>query len=1397
MFFESRQPETAPACSPEYVACRDAFFAGDLTRAQELALAQDGPRIPGDWLLCSDVVRAFGHPRGYYALVRLAYRRHSDDVLIAVQRARSDLRFDRELLGRLERFEFPDLDDRKRALIEGVLAASRARVGFRERARRHIAAALQLAGEEDPLVNYELAFACSRLGQWDDAIAAGYRVVEAAPRWTFARLFLADFLSACGRGDEADRLIDAIVDAGFGDANTGFVRGFRAFAAGEYKLAHSRFLEIKARQGRNPAVQEILVHTAWMQGDAEKAREYARTAGYRLDADLRRRFEEGNPQARRCMVPVWIMSQQTGMAVAAAFSLCARAQGHGLNAVEFHALLTDPARRGQDGASPWVAVEELRRLGFHAMRIRARPDILRNCLDLGLPLVLEHSGVFSNHLETVCGYDDGLRIFYVRDPESWVPQTVSYEDFATRYERGSCGATVLVVPERRASVVIPDDWLDEEREALAELASACAGGDVVRAEAAAERIPDHSPLALMRDSYGSGVSIGPRRFQEGLRRFAFDELAAPVYRVRAHLLLDAEHGEGTYPPPELLQRLERAGERTFVRDYVRLMIHREEGRHANAAELCIRMLQRAPALEALWSYLCDAYLELGRYEEARAVITEGAEISPASTFLRSRRRLFALAEENVNEDRRILEGLMREYPDQHELRGEYAFVLRRSASGLEYEDAEKAYIRRQPRNPAGYQRLADWYLRQDRKELAEECLEAGRRRLSAEELPDPAGAPDSGDENEKLMNEAFQLLHEDSPQGVGVDEIPPIRTLREKQNRGRLPWQDAVSLHVLRLFGTGQDQIAFQSILAEDLSGAAPANVELFLERCSGLYWPRPTAMALYRWSVEYCERNGVTRARGTLLRLHQGRLCESGGEHSTAETIYRELIEDDPDCAEAHYRLGGILARRGAGAEARSCFERSLEALPGHDEALRELSDLYLYAGQYDRALDVQNDLLRLLPYSFAILDRLVLLYRRCTPDRFDAVLEHASAVHPGESIAGLRVQDALSRGDAVGARSLLDAHPRMVDLHPGVYYRSYVSVLLNANDLESARLYIDRGLAALPDDGWLLLQRGWFLNQEDGDRAREFYRAAISRGVFDERLLEVYLSLYNASEREALDQLLETVEPALHLRMILWLAETLERFEIPHVRADLLRDLAEHYEETYRGLAALRYEAAEDYLRWNRVDEAEALARLMHDRDPESPAANALTARCLVLNGKFREARSFAERFHARSRSAESLTLLADILRNENQDDAAGKQYVEALRLNSFYGPALIGLVRMGEPSPELPGLVFENLRRGYGWEQPWYHVLAVSLAKRHDTAVPEEWLAGALKRFDYLPEGDARFERERLELAAALRAWLRRRRKPQQRRFEQIVNAALRPVSDPGEAWVPEEGLSSASL
>lgn len=239
MFFESRQTTTAPVCSSEYAACRDAFFAGDLQGAQELALAQKqdgGPRCPADWLLCSDIVRAFGHPRGYYALVRLAYRRYPDDVFIAVQRARSDLRFDRELLGRLERCEFADLDDRKRALIEGVFAASRARVGFRERARRHIDAALSLAGDADPLVNYELAFAYSRLGQWDDAIEAGRRAVEAAPQWTFARLFLADFLSACGRGEEADRLIDEIVDAGFGDANTDFVRGFRAFAAGNTNL---------------------------------------------------------------------------------------------------------------------------------------------------------------------------------------------------------------------------------------------------------------------------------------------------------------------------------------------------------------------------------------------------------------------------------------------------------------------------------------------------------------------------------------------------------------------------------------------------------------------------------------------------------------------------------------------------------------------------------------------------------------------------------------------------------------------------------------------------------------------------------------------------------------------------------------------------------------------------------------------------------------------------------------------------------------------------------------------------------------------------------------------------------------------------------------------------------
>ena len=62
-----------------------------------------------------------------------------------------------------------------------------------------------------------------------------------------------------------------------------------------------------------------------------------------------------------------------------------------------------------------------------------------------------------------------------------------------------------------------------------------------------------------------------------------------------------------------------------------------------------------------------------------------------------------------------------------------------------------------------------------------------------------------------------------------------------------------------------------------------------------------------------------------------------SGGTEG-ALALLRETVRQDPGCADAHYRLGRLLALKGMKAEAEAEFKRTLELDPKHAGAKSEM---------------------------------------------------------------------------------------------------------------------------------------------------------------------------------------------------------------------------------------------------------------------------------------------------------------------------------------------------------------------------------------------------------------------------------------------------------------------------
>ena len=84
--------------------------------------------------------------------------------------------------------------------------------------------------------------------------------------------------------------------------------------------------------------------------------------------------------------------------------------------------------------------------------------------------------------------------------------------------------------------------------------------------------------------------------------------------------------------------------------------------------------------------------------------------------------------------------------------------------------------------------------------------------------------------------------------------------------------------------------------------------------------------------------------ARG---REARARRAAAAGDHDTAETIYRRLLDERPESADLHYNHGNALARLGRTDEAEAAYRAALEREPDSSPALANLANLMARTGR------------------------------------------------------------------------------------------------------------------------------------------------------------------------------------------------------------------------------------------------------------------------------------------------------------------------------------------------------------------------------------------------------------------------------------------------------------------
>src|SRR5690349_21100739 len=84
---------------------------------------------------------------------------------------------------------------------------------------------------------------------------------------------------------------------------------------------------------------------------------------------------------------------------------------------------------------------------------------------------------------------------------------------------------------------------------------------------------------------------------------------------------------------------------------------------------------------------------------------------------------------------------------------------------------------------------------------------------------------------------------------------------------------------------------------------------------------------------------------------LDRARQCHRAGDIRQAEQLYRQVVQQQPGSAAAHYGLGHALGEQGQWQQALAHYREALRLQPGSPEVLNDLGVALAALGQRDEA--------------------------------------------------------------------------------------------------------------------------------------------------------------------------------------------------------------------------------------------------------------------------------------------------------------------------------------------------------------------------------------------------------------------------------------------------------------
>ncbi|MBU2713560.1 tetratricopeptide repeat protein [Zooshikella harenae] len=1297
-------------------------------------------RQPADALFWDDVLTAAGKSNTGNALIKIAARHFPDHAGIQLRwlGIRAQRENIRDTLAHAEAMSHLCLTPYERTLQQAVVVRITARMGLIRSTYEQIARLKTQLPTKHYLAWRHLAIAYGYLRDWDAAITCSQQAVKSYPQRADGYCLLISNLLARGQLTQASTVLQQATAKNFNDLMFLHYKAQFYYFIGDLTQSIHCLTELKSRWPNADLrqIEQIQVNLLWLHNQKDEALKLAQEAY----PSFYQRLKDAPADVQKVLISVPVMCQEPSMCVPTSITMCAHAQGITLDPRQLYQHM-----QGHEGTELWRMQGYLENNDFTVHYVQNTPTAIKLLLNQGIPLIGHLLTLFMAHVEVIIGYDEALQGFYIRDPESLSPKFVDEDYLADAYQ---ASGNYLIAITHQSQPVLPGYPYHEDAQQLIALSKYAAENATDQAKLTYQKISDDSPCAYLRDIYAYGINLSPQQFAERMKHYADDQQQHDVIRLKAILNCgDTEFLEqwvNNY-------RQQQDDIPTGFAHYLELIVARAKQQWSEVFSRVKQLLVKSPSAEHLWMYKAEAEYELGLMDDALNSANMAIDLSPKSTSIKRKLRLIRPYAESYQTRCQQLQEQIKACPSIYELQEEYAYLLGEGSSGLAYEATLKDCIKARPLLPWNYEKLADWYLQQDRSDLAKTLLNQGRNLLPAE-IPlrpfeqekdsETESIPDNHDQQETAEvtpTTQWQTLkvawYQQKPfSDTNYQDL--IALTKDNAFIKQLSWIEACYFYAIyfgiidqrhRQCSTNDQITALKECLPEDLPGHKPFSLLCFNQALERGSLSRQAYYLLYEWQKTALKDNQWRYDIAFDIAFYK----ECAGYLNDAEQMYQTIIQQMPGYAGAYYRLAQILDKKGELQSAMQWYAKSIEIAPLSPGAISRMLEVYHDNQLYEKAAHCAQKLLDLSPYNFNYIEQ-VLRYlannnnTQMALQQLDDYTVYLSSAAKAAIAARLYLMDdhfqqAADQLATIEQRQGLTRHVMV----------SEVRCFIGLEKYDEALSTIDKALEYEPEDEWFINAKLHVLEKTNSTQRYSYIEQCIKQQIITNNILSSWYTYHQHDNNQTLFEWLKQQSEDAAYRCARYLEHVFIEHNELQKRLDLLyfcNNYFSHYDYFKRTLVYW-------LINQNKYDEATQLTQSLLTQQPDEPEYHLLLGRIYTDQGHSTAAFQHLNQAYDMTGWVDALVHIGRAHHTKGDIRLAIATYRNVLEKDPLHDLALNNLFILHYEPTQLFSYFYHTIEHQIGHETQYFLVNAARCAAEVKQPLPTNWLPMALHRFNAL--------------------------------------------------------------